>query len=98
MEELILLENVLKTVGRYYLKQMKGSNAGGHSEIWKHFMVSDLHAWLILISHFSLFPPALRLEINAPLKKQVTIKISLFFLIEMNIFINRIRLDPQVCC
>lgn len=36
------------------------------------------------------FSPALRLEINAPLKKQITIKISLF-LIEMNIFINSIN-------
>lgn len=36
------------------------------------------------------FSPAFRFEINAPLKKQITIKISLF-LIEMNIFINSIN-------
>lgn len=73
------MENVLATVGRYYLKQMKGSNAGDNSEIQKHFMLSDLHAWLILTSHFNFFPLHSDLRLILHLKSRKQILKFLFF-------------------
>jgi len=60
------LATVMTTGAWYHLQQLKGTTRGGHSEIWKPFMLPVLPAWLILISHFTFFffPPTLRSELH----------------------------------